>query len=115
MPARSIVGGRPRLRGEGESGSVTADSSPSVEFSACAEYMLLAVGRADAPPPNKGRIMAKDKPLTAKSSIGAWLKHPAGGPLIRDLLTQAGVDERVLTPLKILPLQQLVTMSQGQM
>ncbi|MFD1715678.1 SDR family NAD(P)-dependent oxidoreductase [Amnibacterium flavum] len=59
--------------------------------------------------------MAKDKPLTAKSSIGTWLKHPAGGPLIRDLLTQAGVDERVLTPLKILPLQQLVTMSQGQM
>jgi NAD(P)-dependent dehydrogenase (short-subunit alcohol dehydrogenase family) len=59
--------------------------------------------------------VAKDKPLTAKSSIGTWLKHPVGGPLIRDLLSQAGVDERVLTPLKLLPLQQLVAMSQGQM
>lgn len=59
--------------------------------------------------------MAKDKPLTAKSSIGSWLKHPVGGPLIRELLSQGGVDERVLAPLKLLPLQQLVTMSQGQM
>jgi len=32
--------------------------------------------------------MAKDKALTAKSSIGAWLKHPVGGPILRDLLAQ---------------------------
>ncbi|WP_374008501.1 SDR family NAD(P)-dependent oxidoreductase [Leifsonia sp. LS-T14] len=59
--------------------------------------------------------MAKDKPLTAKSSVGTWLKHPVGGPLIRELLTTAGVDERVLAPVKLLPLQQLVTMSKGEM
>lgn len=59
--------------------------------------------------------MAKDKPLTAKSSVGTWLKHPVGGPLIRELLTTAGVDERVLAPVKLLPLQQLVTMTKGEM
>ena len=59
--------------------------------------------------------MAKDKELTAKSSVGTWLKHPIGGPLIRQLLTQAGVDEKVLAPVKLLPLQSLVAMSQGQM
>ncbi|QEO08863.1 SDR family NAD(P)-dependent oxidoreductase [Protaetiibacter larvae] len=59
--------------------------------------------------------MAKDKPLSAKSTIGTWLKHPVGGPLIRQLLDQAGVDEKVLTPVKLLPLQNLVAMSGGQM
>jgi NAD(P)-dependent dehydrogenase (short-subunit alcohol dehydrogenase family) len=63
----------------------------------------------------KGRIMAKDKALTAKNSVGTWLKHPIGGPLIRQLLAQAGVDEKVLAPVKLLPLQSLVAMSQGQM
>ena len=59
--------------------------------------------------------MAKDKALTAKNSVGTWLKHPIGGPLIRQLLAQAGVDEKVLAPVKLLPLQSLVAMSQGQM
>jgi len=59
--------------------------------------------------------MAKDKPLTEKSTVGAWLKHPVGGPLIRQLLAQGGVDEKVLTPVKLLPLKNLVAMSQGQM
>jgi NAD(P)-dependent dehydrogenase (short-subunit alcohol dehydrogenase family) len=59
--------------------------------------------------------MAKDKALTAKSSVGTWLKHPIGGPLMRQLLGQAGVDEKVLAPVKLLPLQSLVAMSQGQM
>jgi hypothetical protein len=31
-------------------------------------------------------IMAKDKPLTDRSTVGAWLKHPVGGPLIRQML-----------------------------
>ena len=60
-------------------------------------------------------MMAKDKELTAKSSVGTWLKHPIGGPLIRQLLAQGGVDEKVLAPVKLLPLQSLVAMSQGQM
>lgn len=59
--------------------------------------------------------MAKDKALTGKSSVGAWLKHPIGGPLMRQLLAQSGVDEKVLTPVKLLPLQNLVSMSQGKM
>ena len=61
------------------------------------------------------RIMAKDKPLTDRSTVGAWLKHPVGGPLIRQMLAEAGVDEKVLTPVKLLPLKNLVAMSGGQM
>jgi NAD(P)-dependent dehydrogenase (short-subunit alcohol dehydrogenase family) len=54
--------------------------------------------------------------LTASSSIRAWLGHPEGGPLIRQVLGQGGsFDETQLTPVLDLPLQQLVVMSQGQM
>lgn len=53
--------------------------------------------------------------LTANSTVGAWLAHPVGGPLIRGLLTQSGVGDEVLGPVSGLPLQQLVVMSQGQM
>jgi NAD(P)-dependent dehydrogenase (short-subunit alcohol dehydrogenase family) len=60
--------------------------------------------------------MAKqDKPLTAKSSIGEWLKHPVGGPLIRELLAAGGQNESALKPVRMLALQRLVSMSQGQM
>ncbi|MFC4242662.1 SDR family NAD(P)-dependent oxidoreductase [Gryllotalpicola reticulitermitis] len=59
--------------------------------------------------------MAATAPLTASSSIGAWLEHPAGGPLIRGLLAQSGTDEGTLAPLRALPLQQLVALSQGQL
>lgn len=54
-------------------------------------------------------------PLTANSSIGTWLDHPEGGPLIRELLGQGGFDESRLAPVRQLPLQQLVVMSQGQL
>ncbi len=59
--------------------------------------------------------MAKDKPITDKSTVGAWLKHPVGGPLIRRMLAEGGVDEKVLTPVKLLPLKNLVAMSGGKM
>ena len=59
--------------------------------------------------------MTDPKPLTANSTIGEWLDHPKGGPLIRGLLAQAGVDEAMLAPVRGLPLQQLVAMSQGQL
>lgn len=60
--------------------------------------------------------MATDpKPLTANSSIGKWLQHPEGGPLIRELLAQGGFDESRLTPVRDLPLQQLVALSRGQL
>ncbi|WP_022900322.1 SDR family NAD(P)-dependent oxidoreductase [Humibacter albus] len=55
------------------------------------------------------------KPLTASSSIGEWLDDPQGGPLVRGLLAQSGADEASLAPVKGLPLQQLVTLSQGQL
>ena len=49
--------------------------------------------------------MTHDPILTAKSTIGAWLDHPTGGPLIRTLLEQSGADEASLGPVRSLPLQ----------
>lgn len=57
----------------------------------------------------------KDKPLTAKSSISEWLKHPVGGPLLRAMLAEGGQTESALTPVKLFSLQRLVAMSQGQL
>jgi NADPH:quinone reductase-like Zn-dependent oxidoreductase len=37
------------------------------------------------------------------------------GPLIRELLAQGGFDESTLAPVRDLPLEQLVTLSQGQL
>jgi NAD(P)-dependent dehydrogenase (short-subunit alcohol dehydrogenase family) len=59
--------------------------------------------------------MADSTTLTANSTIAEWLAHPVGGPLVRGLLSQAGVGEEVLAPISGLPLQQMVVMSQGQM
>jgi NAD(P)-dependent dehydrogenase (short-subunit alcohol dehydrogenase family) len=53
--------------------------------------------------------------LRASSSIGEWLDDPVGGALIQGLLAQAGVGAESLAPVRGLPLQQLVAMSQGQM
>ncbi|WP_144794188.1 SDR family NAD(P)-dependent oxidoreductase [Microbacterium paludicola] len=53
--------------------------------------------------------------LTANSTIGEWLNDPTGGDLVRGLLAQSGADPESLTPVLGLPLQQLVTLSQGQM
>jgi len=58
--------------------------------------------------------MAKDKPLTAKSSVGDWLKHPVGGDLLRDLLAKGGQTEKALAPVRLFPLQRLVALSKGQ-
>ncbi len=53
-------------------------------------------------------------PLTAQSTIGAWLDHPEGGPLIRGIMSaQPGFDEQMLAPVLGLPLAQLVPLSQG--
>ena len=59
--------------------------------------------------------MTDPKPLTAHSTIGEWLDHPKGAPLIHGFLAQAGVGEEMLAPVRGLPLQQLVAMSQGQL
>ncbi|MGA0568313.1 SDR family NAD(P)-dependent oxidoreductase [Rathayibacter sp. KR2-224] len=55
------------------------------------------------------------KPLTANSSIGEWLDDAEGGELVRGLLSASGADESTLAPIKGLPLQQLVALSQGQL
>ncbi len=57
----------------------------------------------------------KDKPLTAKSSVGEWLKHPVGGPQLRAMLAEGGQSESALTPVKLFSLQRLVAMSQGML
>lgn len=59
--------------------------------------------------------MTESAPLTAQSTIDAWLRHPKGGPLIKGLLAQSGVAEDMLAPVRGLPLQQLVAVSQGQL
>ena len=60
--------------------------------------------------------MAKqDKPLTGKSSVGAWLDHPVGGALIREMLAASGQDEKALRPVRLFPLQKLVALSGGAM
>jgi NAD(P)-dependent dehydrogenase (short-subunit alcohol dehydrogenase family) len=54
-------------------------------------------------------------PLTAASSVAAWLDHPAGGPLLRQLLAAGGQDESALAPVRLLPLERLVALSGGQL
>jgi NAD(P)-dependent dehydrogenase (short-subunit alcohol dehydrogenase family) len=57
-----------------------------------------------------------DRPLTGSTSIGDWLDHPEGGALVREVLGQGGAfDESSLAPVRGLPLQQLVALSQGQL
>lgn len=55
----------------------------------------------------------QEKSLSDKSSVGDWLKHPVGGPLLREMLAAGGVDEAVLRPVRMLPLSQLVKLSKG--
>jgi len=53
--------------------------------------------------------------LTANSTIGEWLDGPVGGELVRGLLARSGTTPETLAPIKGLPLQQLVALSQGQL
>ncbi|WP_438853333.1 SDR family NAD(P)-dependent oxidoreductase [Agromyces sp. M3QZ16-3] len=58
--------------------------------------------------------MSPTKPLTGDSSIKTWLEDPVGGPIIRDLLSQAGQDPDVLRPVHRLALKRLIKLSKGQ-
>jgi len=51
------------------------------------------------------------KELTPKDSVGTWLAHPVGGPLIREALAEAGVDEKVLAPVSFFSLERVVKMA----
>ncbi|MBO1902049.1 SDR family oxidoreductase [Leucobacter weissii] len=53
--------------------------------------------------------------LTAQTSIGDWLDHPEGGEILRGFLAQSGSDAGSLDPVRSLPLQQLVALSQGRL
>ncbi|MBC3763355.1 SDR family oxidoreductase [Quadrisphaera sp. RL12-1S] len=54
-------------------------------------------------------------PLTAGSTVAAWLDHPSGGPLLRELLAAGGQDETALAPVRLLPLERLVALSGGRL
>ena len=58
--------------------------------------------------------MSTPKTLTGDDSIKTWLDHPVGGPIIRDLLAQAGQDPDVLKPVQRLAIKRLVKLSKGQ-
>lgn len=49
--------------------------------------------------------------LTTKDSVGTWLKHPVGGPLIRGALAEAGVDPKVLAPVSFFSLERVAGMA----
>lgn len=55
--------------------------------------------------------MATAKTLTTKDSVGTWLKHPVGGPLIREALAEAGVDPKMLAPVSFFSLERVVGMA----
>ena len=57
----------------------------------------------------------KDKPLTAKSSVGEWLDHPVGGELMRAMLAEGGQDPSALKPVRLFSLNRLVSMSRGML
>jgi len=51
--------------------------------------------------------------LSGDSSIAQWLEDPVGGPIIRDLLEQAGQKPEVLRPVRRLAIKRLVKLSKG--
>ncbi len=53
--------------------------------------------------------------LTANSTIGDWLDDPRGSEAVTALLAASGADPSSLTPVRSLPLQQMVALSQGKM
>lgn len=57
--------------------------------------------------------MSSDAPLTAHSTIGTWLDDPEGRRAMEGLLSASGVDPDSLTPVRSMPLVQLVDLSRG--
>ncbi|GAB3607854.1 hypothetical protein GCM10027413_32630 [Conyzicola nivalis] len=51
--------------------------------------------------------------LSGDSSIATWLDHPVGGPIIRDMLAQAGQSAEVMRPVRMLAIKRLVKLSKG--
>lgn len=59
------------------------------------------------------RAGAFAQPLTAHSTIGQWLAHPLGRPLLLNVMG-GEVDDEALEPAANIPLRQLVALSGGQ-
>lgn len=53
--------------------------------------------------------------LSADSTIREWLDHPVGGKIFRDMLAEAGQNEKVLAPVKGWTLKRVASMSGGKM
>ncbi|QAY72540.1 SDR family NAD(P)-dependent oxidoreductase [Agromyces protaetiae] len=53
------------------------------------------------------------RPLTADDSIKTWLEHPAGGPVLRDMLAQSGQSADVFKPVQRLAIKRLIKLSKG--
>ncbi len=74
-------------------------------------------GRSDpdirSPRNRRNNPMPKSTRLTGDSSIGTWLDDPIGGPIMTELLAQAGQDASVMKPVRRLALKRLVKLSQG--
>jgi len=51
--------------------------------------------------------------LSGDSSISAWLAHPVGGPILRDLLAQSGQSADALRPVSKLAIKRLIKLSKG--
>src|SRR4051794_23413454 len=64
--------------------------------------------------PRRSKMTNSIKALTGSRPIREWLAHPAGGPLLRGMLNEAGQDESALKPIDHLALQQLVELGGGQ-
>jgi NAD(P)-dependent dehydrogenase (short-subunit alcohol dehydrogenase family) len=58
--------------------------------------------------------MNTPRTLSADDSVRTWLEHPVGGPILRDMLAQAGQDADVLRPVHRLALKRLVKLSKGR-
>lgn len=54
-------------------------------------------------------------PLTSESTVGEWLDHPVGGPILRRLLEESGQTHVALTAAHHFPMSRLVTLSGGAM
>lgn len=54
------------------------------------------------------------KQLSGDSSVREWLEHPVGGAIFRDMLRQAGQNEKALRPVHRLSLKRLAAMSKGR-
>ncbi|MFI8524664.1 SDR family NAD(P)-dependent oxidoreductase [Promicromonospora sukumoe] len=52
--------------------------------------------------------------LTPRSTVGDWLDHPVGGPILTAFLAQGGATPDSLAPTRGLALEQLVAMSGGK-